>query len=126
MQITRSVDARIYNDGTLQEGNTSRIVEIWPACREDGLKNDWLKDRWQAAKNMQGAPIPGAHWLLVDLEATCVVERIDVEFESAFARDYTLKGRSKSGAWVSLAVGASAVGSCCRSRKLAALVTAAT
>ena len=74
-----------------------------------GLKNDWLKDRWQAAKNMQGAPIPGTHWLLVDLEATCVVERIDVEFESAFARDYTLRGRSKSGAWVSLAVGASAV-----------------
>ena len=75
----------------------------------NGLKNDWLKDRWQAAKNMQGAPIPGAHWLLVDLEATCVVERIDIEFESAFARDYTLKGRSKSGAWVNLAVGASAV-----------------
>ena len=75
----------------------------------NGLKNDWLKDRWQAAKNMQGAPIPGAHWLLVDLEATCVVERIDVEFESAFARDYQLKGRSKGGAWVSLAVGASAV-----------------
>ena len=75
----------------------------------NGLKNDWLKDRWQAAKNMQGAPIPGTHWLLVDLEATCVVERIDVEFESAFARDYTLRGRSKSGAWVSLAVGASAV-----------------
>ena len=75
----------------------------------NGLHNDWLKDRWQAAKNMQGAPIPGTHWLLVDLEATCVVERIDVEFESAFARDYTLRGRSKSGAWVSLAVGASAV-----------------
>ena len=60
-------------------------------------------------KHAGRAPIPGAHWLLVDLEATCVVERIDVEFESAFARDYTLKGRSKSGAWVSLAVGASAV-----------------
>jgi len=80
-----------------------------PTVVTNGLKNDWLKDRWQAAKNMQGAPIPGAHWLLVDLEATCVVERIDVEFESAFARDYQLKGRSKGGAWVNLAVGASAV-----------------
>ena len=30
--------------------------------------DDWLKDRWQAAKNMQGTPISGAHWLEVDLE----------------------------------------------------------
>eukprot|EP01043_Picozoa_sp_COSAG02_P090252 COSAG02_NODE_27131_length_616_cov_1.139265_1_plen_60_part_00 len=23
---------------------------------------DWLKDRWQAAKDMNGTPIPGKHW----------------------------------------------------------------
>merc|ERR1712137_181228 len=28
---------------------------------------DWLKDRWQAAKDMSGAPLPGEHWLSVDL-----------------------------------------------------------
>ena len=75
----------------------------------NGKRDDWLKDRWQAAKNMQGAPIPGPHWLLVDLAQTCVVERIDVEFKSAYARDYTLKGRTRDGGWVTLAVGRSAV-----------------
>jgi hypothetical protein len=75
----------------------------------NGKRDDWLKDRWQAAKNMQGAPIPGPHWLLVELEQRCVVERIDVEFESAYARDYALKGRTRDGGWVTLAVGVSAV-----------------
>jgi hypothetical protein len=28
---------------------------------------NWLKDRWQAAKNMNGHPIPGAHWLEIDI-----------------------------------------------------------
>ena len=75
----------------------------------NGKRDDWLNDRWQAAKNMQGAPIPGPHWLLVDLAQTCVVERISIEFETAYARDYTLKGRTRDGGWVTLAVGFSAV-----------------
>ena len=75
----------------------------------NGKRDDWLKDRWQAAENMQGAPTPGPHWLLVELEQKCVVERIDVEFESAYARDYALKGRTRDGGWVTLAVGVSAV-----------------
>ena len=50
------------------------------------IVKDWLKDRWQAAKNMQGVPIPGPHWIEVDLEQRCICSRFLVDFETAFAK----------------------------------------
>lgn len=32
------------------------------------VTKDWLKDRWQAAANMRGEPVPGPHYLQVDLK----------------------------------------------------------
>jgi len=62
-----------------------------PGVVTNGRANDWLKDRWQAragaarldarrgstqaAKNMQGAAIPGPHWLIVDLGRSCTTPR---------------------------------------------------
>jgi hypothetical protein len=73
-----------------------------------GLAEDWLKDRWQAARNMQGAPIPGPHWLEIDLGAACVVESVEIDFETAYSKDYVLYGLAAAGTWARLAVGADA------------------
>ena len=67
---------------------------------------DWLKDRWQAAKNMRGEPIRGQHWVEVDLQwpKGCLVTRSVVDWETAYATAYHLQGLShKSGAWLPIA-----------------------
>ena len=43
--------------------------------------------RWQAAKNMKGEPIPGPHWIEVDLGGDeCIVSRVLVDWETAHAK----------------------------------------
>ena len=37
---------------------------------------NWLTDRWQAALNMKGEPIPGEHWVEIDLQRPCRVEKV--------------------------------------------------
>jgi len=54
--------------------------------------DDWLADRWQAARNMGGDPIPGQHWLIVDLVNASTVERVLIDWEVALSNDYTLEG----------------------------------
>ena len=51
-----------------------------------------LKDRWQAASDMKGTPIRGPHWLEVDLGRPCRVTRFLLDWETAFASDYTVLG----------------------------------
>ncbi|CAE7358063.1 unnamed protein product [Symbiodinium sp. CCMP2592] len=72
---------------------------------------DWLKDRWQAAKNMQGSPIPGEHWLCIDLgNERSQLSIVELDFEAAFAKSYVLEtASSKEGPWHPLAE----VESCC-------------
>jgi hypothetical protein len=59
-----------------------------------GVVRDWLRDRWQAAKNMQGVPIPGTHWLEVQLSDGIIgadgsvrgaygIRRVRIDFETA-------------------------------------------
>ena len=76
-----------------------------PSVVTNGKQGDWLKDRWQAAKNMQGLAIPGPHFLEVDLEATCVIDRVVVDYEKAYAKDYAVMGLAPSGGWAKLAAG---------------------
>lgn len=54
--------------------------------------NDWLKDRWQAAKNMNGEPIPGEHWLEIDLQRKCIIHRILIDWEDAYSDAWTVNG----------------------------------
>ncbi|CAE7453380.1 unnamed protein product, partial [Symbiodinium natans] len=65
---------------------------------------DWLKDRWQAAKNMQGVPIAGEHWLCIDLEReTSQLSIVELDFEAAHAKAYVLETASSSrGPWEAL------------------------
>lgn len=54
---------------------------------------DWLTDRWQAASDMSGTPIPGEHWVQVDLERASDVDRVVLVFETAFSKRYTIQAR---------------------------------
>eukprot|EP01052_Picozoa_sp_SAG31_P008360 SAG31_NODE_421_length_15868_cov_8.966453_6_plen_226_part_00 len=50
---------------------------LGPAGAVTDSKNvDWLKDRWQAAKDMSGTPIGLPQWLIVDLEKQCQVHAV--------------------------------------------------
>jgi hypothetical protein len=70
---------------------------------------DWLADRWQAAANMQGAPIPGEHWLEIDLGAPALATRFLLDWEKANAVAWTVEGRlSPAAPWRALARGAAA------------------
>lgn len=78
---------------------------------------DWLKDRWQAAQDMSGTPIPGEHTITLSLKnkkkkkkggpagqqpqqqeyRSFVVERVVLDWETAHATDYSLICRESSG-----------------------------
>ena len=73
---------------------------------------DWLADRWQAAANMQGDPLPGEHWLEVDLGAPHRLARVLIDFEKAYAVSYTVQSRLTQGeggeGWALVAEGSAA------------------
>jgi len=61
---------------------------------QDPPGTDWLKDRWQAASNMHGQNIPGAHWVQLEFvspSAVCVT-KVVLDWEAAYATDYVLEG----------------------------------
>lgn len=64
--------------------------------------SNWLKDRWQAAKDMSGTPIPGPHWVTVGLDPSELLHTVVLDWETAFADDWTLSGRSSSSSSSSL------------------------
>jgi hypothetical protein len=71
---------------------------------------DWLTDRWQSASDMSGTPIPGAHFLEVDLGAAADIARVVIIWETALATKYRVRGRqTPNGGWADLALGADAV-----------------
>ncbi len=51
---------------------------------------DWLNDRWQAAKDMSGKPIPGPHFVLLSTSPNngfSAISRIVIDWETASASD---------------------------------------
>ena len=42
----------------------------------DGKNADWLRDRWQAAKDMTGKPIAGKQWVMLDLSKRAQITRV--------------------------------------------------
>ena len=57
---------------------------------------DWIHDRWQAASNMHGKQIPGEHWIQLEFQDTeVVVDRIVLDWETAYADEYILEGSSE-------------------------------
>lgn len=67
------------------------------------MKTDWLKDRWQAAKDMTGAPLPGPHWLQLTLpRPAATLSRVLIDFEVALCTDYSIEvfcPASAAGSW---------------------------
>jgi allantoicase len=63
---------------------------------------------------MQGEPIPGEHWLVVDLGAPCALSHFLIDFEKAHAEQYTVQSAlaySEGGGaaqWVDVAAGSAA------------------
>jgi hypothetical protein len=58
------------------------------------VTRDWLRDRWQAAADMRGTPIPGDHWVQVSLpRAPCTVARLELDWEIAYADEYAVELR---------------------------------
>jgi len=63
--------------------------------------NDWLKDRWQAAKDMNGTPFPGQHWVSIELRSRHVATSFVLDWETACADDYAVQALAGS-SWVTL------------------------
>ena len=53
--------------------------------------NDWMHDRWQAASDMHGTAIAGAHWIHLDFGAEIVPERIILDWEAAYSDKYRIE-----------------------------------
>ncbi len=54
--------------------------------------DNWLTDRWQAASNMQGSPIPGDHYLHLFLNQKAIIKHVIIDFETAYSDHYRLIG----------------------------------
>jgi hypothetical protein len=54
---------------------------------------DWLKDRWQAARDMYGTPLKGPQWVAIELAQRCVPERVILDWETSYADDYEFQVR---------------------------------
>jgi len=70
-----------------------------PSVVTNAEDEDWLKDRWQSALDMTGSPIPGSHFLEVDLGRKSLITKIVLDWESAYCEQYSLiahNGISKS------------------------------
>jgi len=53
----------------------------------------WLKDRWQAASDMHGTNIPGAHWVQLEFtKGDIVPNHLILDWEAAYADVYVLQG----------------------------------
>lgn len=69
---------------------------------------NWLKDRWQAASDMHGTAIKGAHWVTLEFPYPVIVSHIVLDWEAAFSKDYKIEGSmiasidSDAGAWFTL------------------------
>lgn len=55
---------------------------------------DWLKDRWQAASDMHGTAIRGKHWIRIQFQETVMLNRIVLDWETAYSDDYVIQSMS--------------------------------
>lgn len=53
---------------------------------------------------MQGEPINGEHWLLIDLQAPHTVNKILIDWEQAYSKDWVIQSKlnESSEQWISL------------------------
>ena len=64
---------------------------------QDPPGTDWLRDRWQAASDMGGTAIPGAHWIELDMGGRVAARRVVIDWETAHADEYRLEVKGERG-----------------------------
>lgn len=70
-------------------GPASVVIQAKPGT-------DWIHDRWQAASDMHGTQIHGAHWIQLEFQDTSVVpDKIVLDWETAYADEYVLEASSE-------------------------------
>jgi len=65
-------------------GPASVVVQTKPG-------DDWIHDRWQAASDMHGTAIKGAHWIHLDFGEEVIPEQIILDWEAAYSDRYRLE-----------------------------------
>ena len=69
-----------------------------PSVVTDESVADWLKDRWQSARNMRGEPIPGEHYLEIDLgESSSTFTKVLLDWEDAYCDSYSIFAHNGEG-----------------------------
>ena len=71
-----------------------------PSVVTSEVMDNWLQDRWQAASDMNGTPIPGEHWIVVDLQRPCLVSSLLLDWEVAFCNRFSILTDGKDKEWV--------------------------
>jgi hypothetical protein len=84
--LSRQRGVEAFCDARGNLGPCNVVVQSTPGT-------DWLKDRWQAASDMGGTAIPGAHWIVLDFHRTVLISKIVVDWETAHADDYRIEVR---------------------------------
>jgi len=87
--ISRSDKVRITSSVRGNLGPASVLNQSPPG-------KDWIKDRWQAASDMGGTAIKGEHWVMLDFTnlSEVYITKIVLDWETAFAKDYRIEGRT--------------------------------
>jgi len=63
---------------------------------QDPPGTDWIKDRWQAASDMHGTAIKGAHWVIMEFASPITTNHIVLDWEAALSTDYRIEVNSKA------------------------------
>ena len=89
-QQNPSLQETFISDGALATASVRGNLGP-PSVVVSPVADDWLNDRWQAAKNMKGEPIPGPHWIVLALkEPAHNISKIKIDFETAYSNDYAV------------------------------------
>ncbi len=82
--LSRSGKVAVTSDVRGNLGPANVVVQPHPG-------NDWIHDRWQAASDMHGTAIGGAHWILLDFGTEIVPDKIILDWEAAYSENYRLE-----------------------------------
>lgn len=69
---------------------------------QDPPGTDWIKDRWQAASDMHGTAIKGAHWVSMDFFAPITLHSLVLDWEAALSNDYKVEVQNQSQDWIAI------------------------
>eukprot|EP00934_Nitzschia_sp_Nitz4_P003665 Nitzschia sp. Nitz4//scaffold8_size234185//66468//67037//NITZ4_001247-RA/size234185-processed-gene-0.150-mRNA-1//-1//CDS//3329559776//3655//frame0 len=82
--LSRSGKVKATADVRGNLGPVDVVVQAHPG-------DDWIRDRWQAASDMHGTAIKGAHWVQLDFGTEIVPEKIELDWEAAYSDKYRLE-----------------------------------